>query len=162
MMINDYWQYEHVFHIHSSFFRILWLNGKLISMVSCQKGPTRYAYAWQIRLFWQDILDIWYQHEVLDITIHRETPAHGNLCLLRGIVVLTDFTLIAHGYITGTDAFVFEFKGTTGLTVFHRQGIFLIWTHFHNGEKSPVLAWDAHMNVAQYRKHPEEYTAAIC
>ena len=30
-----------------------------ISMVSCQKGPTRHAYAWQIGPFWQDTLDIW-------------------------------------------------------------------------------------------------------
>ena len=28
-----------------------------ISMVSCQKGPTRHAHAWQIRPFWQDTLD---------------------------------------------------------------------------------------------------------
>ena len=28
-----------------------------ISMVSCQKGPTRHAYAWQIGPFWQDTLD---------------------------------------------------------------------------------------------------------
>ena len=27
-------------------------------MVSCQKGPTRHAYAWQIAPFWQDTLDI--------------------------------------------------------------------------------------------------------
>ena len=26
--------------------------------VSCQKGPTRHAYAWQIGPFWQDTLDI--------------------------------------------------------------------------------------------------------
>ena len=26
-------------------------------MVSCQKGPTRHAYAWQIGPFWQDTLD---------------------------------------------------------------------------------------------------------
>ena len=26
-------------------------------MVSCQKGPTRHAYAWQIGLFWQDTPD---------------------------------------------------------------------------------------------------------
>ena len=30
-----------------------------ISRVSCQKGPTRHAYAWQIWPFWQDTLDIW-------------------------------------------------------------------------------------------------------
>ena len=28
-------------------------------MVSCQKGPTRHAYAWQIGPIWQDTLDIW-------------------------------------------------------------------------------------------------------
>ena len=27
------------------------------SMVSCQKGPTRHAYAWQIGPFWQDTLE---------------------------------------------------------------------------------------------------------
>ena len=30
---------------------------KHTTMVSCQKGPTRHAYAWQIGLFWQDTLD---------------------------------------------------------------------------------------------------------
>ena len=29
-----------------------------MSMVSCQKGPTRHAYAWQIGPFRQDTLDI--------------------------------------------------------------------------------------------------------
>ena len=29
-----------------------------ISRVSCQKGPTRHAHAWQIGPFWQDTLDI--------------------------------------------------------------------------------------------------------
>ena len=28
------------------------------SMESCQKGPTRHAYAWQIGLFWQETIDI--------------------------------------------------------------------------------------------------------
>ena len=28
-------------------------------MVSCQNGPTRHAYAWQIGPFWQDSLDLW-------------------------------------------------------------------------------------------------------
>ena len=31
-----------------------------ISMVSCQKGPTRHAYAWQIGPFWQETLDMWF------------------------------------------------------------------------------------------------------
>ena len=30
----------------------------LTSMVSCQKGPSRHAYAWQIGPFWQDTLDM--------------------------------------------------------------------------------------------------------
>ena len=29
-----------------------------ILMVSCQKGPNRHAYAWQIGPFWQDTLDM--------------------------------------------------------------------------------------------------------
>ena len=28
------------------------------SMVSCQKGPTRHAYAWRIGPFWQDALEV--------------------------------------------------------------------------------------------------------
>ena len=35
------------------------LNHVNISRVSCQKGPTRHAYAWQIGPFWQDTLDVW-------------------------------------------------------------------------------------------------------
>ena len=35
------------------------LNHVNISMVSCQKGPTRHAYAWQVGPFWQDTLDMW-------------------------------------------------------------------------------------------------------
>ena len=31
-------------------------NDYLYSMVSCQKGPTRHAYAWQMGPFWQDTL----------------------------------------------------------------------------------------------------------
>ena len=29
-----------------------------ISRVSCQKGPTRHAYAWQVGPFWQDTIDM--------------------------------------------------------------------------------------------------------
>ena len=29
------------------------------SRVSCQKGPTRHAYAWLIGPFWQDTLELW-------------------------------------------------------------------------------------------------------
>ena len=34
-----------------------WLDDHTLR-VSCQKGPTRHAYAWQIGPFWQDTLDI--------------------------------------------------------------------------------------------------------
>ena len=30
------------------------------SRVSCQKGPTRHAYAWQIGPVWQDTLEMWF------------------------------------------------------------------------------------------------------
>ena len=40
----------------------IWTNAGLVyhrmSRVSCQKGPTRHAYEWQIGPFWQDTLDI--------------------------------------------------------------------------------------------------------
>ena len=60
-------------------------------MVSCQKGPTRHAFAWQIGPFWQDTLDIlhandhgpndpgdddgdddWTDAECCDVTTDRE------------------------------------------------------------------------------------------
>ena len=39
-------------------YRLVCLVSLDISRVSCQKGPTRHAYAWQIGPFWQDTLDI--------------------------------------------------------------------------------------------------------
>ena len=43
-------------HLGTNFSEIL--IGIHISMVSCQKGPTRHAYAWQIGPFWQDTFDV--------------------------------------------------------------------------------------------------------
>ena len=37
-------------------------------MVSCQKGPTRHAYAWLIGPFWQDALELTYQYNDLWLT----------------------------------------------------------------------------------------------
>ena len=45
-----------------------------ISMVSCQKGPTRYAYAWQIGPFWQDTIDIMHMYREGQLLIRRATP----------------------------------------------------------------------------------------
>ena len=39
-------------------------------MVSCQKGPTRHAYAWQIGPFWQDTLEIFIYHRRLFFQQH--------------------------------------------------------------------------------------------
>ena len=38
-------------------------------MVSCQKGPTRHAYAWQIGPFWQDTLEL---HVIKIVWVHPE------------------------------------------------------------------------------------------
>ena len=39
-------------------------------MVSCQKGPTRHAYAWQIGPFWQDTIDI-QETNILKLAQHK-------------------------------------------------------------------------------------------
>ena len=44
----------------------MWILSPFMSRVSCQKGPTRHAYAWQIGPFWQDILDVWYVFDDTD------------------------------------------------------------------------------------------------
>ena len=70
--------------------QLLWLSLNLpaqISMVSCQKGPTRRAYAWQIGPFWQDTIDIcwyiwysgvncWSKHstKLSNVTLHHDIP----------------------------------------------------------------------------------------
>ena len=48
-------------------------------MVSCQKGPTRHVYAWQIGPFWQDTLGIWI----------NDSLVHWSICVslnLNGII----------------------------------------------------------------------------
>ena len=51
-------------------------------MVSCQQGPTRNAYAWQIGPFWQDIIEL--------------------LGLLHKKVTVKDFSKIGHYQTTTT------------------------------------------------------------
>ena len=46
------------------------------SMVSCQKGPTRHAYAWQIGPFWQDTLEIQKQWITLKCMKHNSDRVH--------------------------------------------------------------------------------------
>ena len=43
-------------------------------MVSCQKGPTRHAYAWQIGPFLQDTIEMWSMCEPIDETHHLLIP----------------------------------------------------------------------------------------
>ena len=50
-ILGDTWKLQTLFCLPSVF---------LISRVSCQKGPTRHAYAWQIGPIWQDTLDTVY------------------------------------------------------------------------------------------------------
>ena len=77
-------------------FQLMWPGVILfdISRVSCQKGPTRHAYAWQIGPFWQDTLDmcascqpsqhtlgvLWimdHRHLGTDVDKHRDTDEAG-------------------------------------------------------------------------------------
>ena len=52
---------------------IYFLLDVLMSMASCQKGPTRHAYAWQIGPFWQDTFDVWYCMHVFRHAVHPKT-----------------------------------------------------------------------------------------
>ena len=76
---------------HRAHYGVTALKTACISRVSCQKGPTRHAYAWQIGPLWQDILDTsWYHCHVpltilsifglddrLQVVVHLSTHAHG-------------------------------------------------------------------------------------
>ena len=54
-----------------SVFRHGLLENNVISRVSCQKGPTRHAYAWQIGPFGQDTHDIQMSYNAeLDVITH--------------------------------------------------------------------------------------------
>ena len=56
----------------------VWYKNK--SMVSCQKGPTRDAYAWQIGPFWQDTLEMFhfivyrFMMTILPNTLYHRIP----------------------------------------------------------------------------------------
>ena len=39
------------------------------SMVSCQKGPTRHANAWQIGPFWQDTIEMWFNLTSVEVSV---------------------------------------------------------------------------------------------
>ena len=63
----------------------------VMSRVSCQKGPTCHAYAWQIGPFWQDTLDfhngISYTGQKMSVfNQDHEWPLHLQWCVMSGIV----------------------------------------------------------------------------
>ena len=49
--------------------------------VSCQKGPTRHAYAWQIGPFWQDALDICLHDSSVPLQFHFPTNISPTDCI---------------------------------------------------------------------------------
>ena len=77
-------------------------NATYMSRVSCQKGPTRHAYAWQIAPCWQDTLDvcwIWDNARVstysvygwgvssepwTSMTVVSQQPTRINICIHAG------------------------------------------------------------------------------
>ena len=67
-----------------------------ILMVSCQKGPTRHAYAWQIGPFWQDTLNLSYivNTMVTDVVMTQGARA-------TAAMVLTKFSQAQHTWIQG-------------------------------------------------------------
>ena len=68
---------------------------KHISMVSCQKDPTRHAYAWQIGPFWQDTLDLC--HGVIIVTSSLNELAFN--FLPWSIVTISNITEVIMKYL---------------------------------------------------------------
>ena len=56
-------RFKLLFHVREPKLQKAWnlnlFDFTFMSIVSCQKGPTRHAYAWQIGPFWQDTLDVY-------------------------------------------------------------------------------------------------------
>ena len=60
-----------------------WENYSHNSRVSCQKGPTRHAYAWQIGPFWQDTLELCYVSVKSSIKVECGTVQRGTVHWIR-------------------------------------------------------------------------------
>ena len=72
-----------------------------LSMVSCQKGPTRHAYAWQIGPFWQDTLVISMVEtaSLIPMEIFRPRRSHSNTnpqCLVKTNVPYRNIKSFCH------------------------------------------------------------------
>ena len=55
--MNDNLSIKFQIKFHWNMFLVILLSMYDKSRVSCQKGPTRHAYAWQMGPFWQHTLD---------------------------------------------------------------------------------------------------------
>ena len=92
-------------HTWNTYSEYLYVN--LIWRVSCWKGPTRHAYAWQIGPFWQDTLDIKEVHDGLPwgrILIQYTILMHTNYIKCKYIVLFvqnnssTEWEISSFGY----------------------------------------------------------------
>ena len=63
-------------------------------MVSCQKGPIRHAYAWQIGPFWQDTLELGWTltFSVKSRNIDIQDSVHWHNNVIVGVAPCTDVT----------------------------------------------------------------------
>ena len=75
---SSYLNFQKTFHSSPSQvrFQVLW---KL--RVSCQKGPTRHAYAWQIGPFWQDTLEVLLEINHVIVTLHCHISRTSLTCI---------------------------------------------------------------------------------
>ena len=71
-----------------------------ISMVSCQKGPTRHAYAWQMGPFCQDTLDMCMRcvdYDKYNIISHTYWDyAHAIYVLYYELIIISHISHISH------------------------------------------------------------------
>ena len=93
----------------------------IISMVSCQKGPNRHAYAWQIGPFWQDTLDI--SIILWVIYFFHRTPRPNFDTMLRKLLIFLH-CLWTCSVTDRTQALMFQscrkFYRYTGMTLYNR------------------------------------------
>ena len=76
-------------------------GAQCISRVSCKKGPTRHAYAWQIGPFWQDTLDISIAGDGLRVILDQVTLS---LTVAYLVINRTKHTLDSREYISHPDS----------------------------------------------------------
>ena len=87
-------------------------------MVSCQKGPTRHAYAWQIRPFWQDTLKyVWGYLVIIDL---------DNEFTQNQVVIIPTLPLLLAPYIVVTNC-IWSFTTPSLLYLAISQRLLVPW-----------------------------------